>query len=94
MAMSDGLINHFGGVQLRVKGSGDLKMRLLSLDEVKTKTLLALPIQTVTNKELTRISNFTQQRAQLEILTTEIDEYFEISKIIIFTKPVAENYPG
>lgn len=94
MANDSGAIQHYGGVRLRVKGLASFKMRLLSLDEVKSTILLPLALSSTTNIEMTRISNFTQQRAQLEIKTTEIGEYFEVSKLIVFIKPVAENYPG
>lgn len=94
MASSSGLINHFGAVRLRVTGSGSLQMRLLSLDEVKTSTLVPLTMSTTTNREPVRLSNFNEQRAALEIKTTSIDEIFIISKIVIFTKPVAVEFPG
>lgn len=89
----EGLINHFGIIRLRLNGLGNLRLRLLSLDEVKKKTLLPLVMSSLTNKEPTRLANFTQQRAQLEVRTIEIDETFKISKVIIFIKPVATSYP-
>lgn len=91
--MTEGLIHHFGAIRFRVKGSGNLKLRLLSLDEVYQNILVPLVITSLTNKELNRLSNFTQQRAKLEIKTEEINEYFEISKIVIYVTPVATNYP-
>lgn len=94
MAASEGYINHYGAVRLRATGSGSLKLRLLSLSETKTSTLLPLTLSLASNIELTRKCNFQQPRASLEIKTTAIDEYFLISKVIIFFKPVAEGYPG
>lgn len=94
ISAGEGFINHYGFVRLRVTGSGNLKMRLLSLSETKTKTLTPLTMTSSTDKEITKKCNFTQQRAQLEIKTTEIDETFVISRIIVFIKPVAEAYPG
>lgn len=87
------LINHFGLTRFRVTGSGNLRLRFLSLDEVYEDVLAVLPMSAATDVESTRLANFTQQRAQLEIKTTEINEYFQISKIVIFTKPVATSYP-
>lgn len=87
------LINHFGLIRLRLNGSGNLRMRLWSLDQVKNTILVPIAMQTVTNVEPTKLCNFTQQRAQLEVRTTAIDETFKISKIVIFTKPVATSYP-
>jgi hypothetical protein len=50
-------------------------------------------MQAATNKEPVVLSNFTDQRVQLELKTTELNEVFNISKIVIFAKPVATGYP-
>ena len=87
------VINHYGAVRMRIVGSGNLRMVLYSLDEVKSFTLLPITLAAKTNIEPNRISNFTQQRAKFELRTTEIDESFNSSKIIVFAKPVAKSYP-
>jgi hypothetical protein len=87
-------VNHYGLIRLRVAGSGQLRTRLLSLDEVEEDILYPLDMSDPTDIEPTRLSNMTQQRAQLEIKTTQMDETFHCSKIIIFAKPVATSYPG
>ncbi len=92
-SVNEEVINHYGAVRLRVKGSANLKLKLFSLDEVKQSTLLPLTLSSTTNVEPNRLSNFTQQRAKLEIRTTEINEIFQISKVIVFVRPVAKSYP-
>jgi hypothetical protein len=87
------VINHYGAVRLRVNGSGNLQMALQSLDERFQNVLVPVPLQSVTNIEPNRLSNFTQQRAKLMIRTTELNETFQISKIIVFIKPVAKSWP-
>lgn len=94
VAANESAINHFGAIRFRVNGSGNLRLRLLSLDEVRTFTLVPLIMANPTNIDPTRLSNFTEQRAQLEIKTTAIDETFNISRIVIFSKPVASSYPA
>lgn len=94
MAKTEEIVSHFGLVRLRLNGSGNLKLKLWSLDQVKSSTLVPLIMASSTNVEPTRLCNFTQQRAQLEIRTIGIDQTFKISKVIIFTKPVATSYPG
>jgi len=79
------VINHYGAVRLRVNGSASLQLTLYSLAPIT--------IQSTTNIEPNRLSNFTQQRAKLQIKTTAIGETFLISKIIVFVKPVAKSYP-
>ena len=92
-SVDEEVINHYGAVRMHVNGSASLKLALFSLDDVKSSTLLPLVLQAKTNIEPNRLSNFTQQKATLEVRTTEIDEIFEISKIIVFVKPVAKSYP-
>jgi hypothetical protein len=87
------VINHYGAVRLRVTGSANLKLTLFSLDEVKISPLLPLTILSRTNIEPNRLANFTQQKAKLEIRTTELNETFKISKVIVFVRPVAKSYP-
>lgn len=87
-------VNHYGGVRMRVTGSGNLRMRLLSLSETRQNVLVPFNLNTTIDVEPFRLSNFTQQRAQLEFKMVAADEHFEISKIIIFVKPVASSLPG
>lgn len=87
------VINHFGAVRMRVTGSANLNLTLFSLDEVRADVLLPIPITPTSNIEPTRLANFTQQRAKLEIRTININEVFQISKLLIFIKPVAKSFP-
>lgn len=87
------LINHYGLVRLRVSGSASLRLSLYSLDEINQNVLLPIPIVSKTNIEPTRLSNITEQRTKLEIRTTEINETLQISKVIVYLKPVAKSYP-
>jgi hypothetical protein len=87
------VINHYGAVRLRVTGSANLQLTLLSLDEVYSNTMVPVPINSVNNVEPNRLANFTQQRAKLQIMTTNINEVFQISKIVIFIRPVAKSFP-
>ena len=87
-------IAHFTAIRMRVYGTANLKMRLLSLHEVKTQVLVPLTIQPLTNREPTRLCNFNEQRASLELKTTEINEKFTITRIIIFAKQLYTDYPA
>lgn len=91
---SEELINHYGLIRLRIEGSGTLKMTLRSLSGVKTKALADLTLVSSNNIEPTKLTNFTQQRAQLELKTTSYGENFICSKIVIFARPVANSLPG
>lgn len=86
-------ITHFTAVRMRVYGTGSLQLRLLSLDEVKTQLLVPFALQAATNREPTRLCNFNEQRCQLEIKTTEKDEKFTITRILVFAKEIYTDYP-
>lgn len=86
-------ITHFTAIRMRVYGNGQLKMRLLSLHETNEQTLLSLPMIPSTNREPTRLCNFNEQRAQLELKTTELDEKFTITRILVFARELYTDYP-
>lgn len=88
-----GEILHAVAVRMRVVGSGNLKLYLHTLDEIFTDQLPSIPMLGATNIEPTVLANFSDQRIQLEIKTTQINDQFNISKIIVFVKPVAQGYP-
>lgn len=87
-------ISHFTGVRMRINGSGNLQMRLLSFQDVSEQVLVPFVMQTTTKVEPFRLANFNEQRASLEGKTTEIDEYFKINRIILFAKPLWTDYPA
>jgi len=88
-----GEILHCGATRFRVTGSGNLQLFLRSLDNSHNLQLTSIPMQATTNKEPLVLSNFSDQRVQLELRTTEINEVFNVSKIVVFIKPVATGYP-
>lgn len=87
-------ITHFVAVRMRVQGFGNLKLTMFSIDDVQSQTLVDFPMTAVTNIQPTRLCNFIQQRASLEIGTTEINEWFRINRIILFSREHGSSYPG
>ncbi len=88
-----GEILHYTAVRYRLNGSGNLQTFLRSLDNINNIQLIDIIMSALTNREPTILSNFIDQRAQIEIKTTLIDETFTISKMMIFVKPIASEYP-
>jgi hypothetical protein len=86
--------HHVVGVRLRVTGSGTLDLELSDLDDVQVQTLIPLTMASSARIEPTRLANFQSQRIRLSLGTTEINETFLIKRIIIYSKPVAVEYPG
>jgi hypothetical protein len=87
-------ISHFAAIRIRVNGTGNLQMTVSSLDNVKSKTLVPLVMQTNARIIPTRLVNFSEQRASFELKTTEIDEFMKINRIVIFMKEIYTSYPG
>lgn len=87
-------VSHFTGVRMRINGTGNLQMRLLSFQEVRTQTLTPFTMALTTRIEPLRLANFNEQRASLEGKTTVINEYFKINRIILFAKPLWTDYPA
>lgn len=87
-------ISHFAAIRIRLNGTGNLKMSVYSLDNVKSKVLVPFAMTTLTRIIPTRLVNFMEQRASFELKTTEIDEKFRVNRIVIFTKTVFSSYPG
>jgi|SRR5215510_2354235 len=88
------IISHFAGVRFRVNGTGSLRMTLFSLDDVLSVTLVPLTMATLTRVQPTRLVNFTEQRASLEIKTTAIDEFMSVNRIVLLVKEVASEWPS
>lgn len=86
-------INHFNAVRVRVTGSGNLNPKLIALDTTTELALTPIPMQASTARLPNQLCNFTTQRAQLELKTTEIDEVFWIRQIIIYARPIYTSYP-
>lgn len=85
--------HHVVAVRLRVVGSGNLLLSLEDYSGIQTENLTPLPMVASTRIEPTRLANFQSQRVRLIGQTTEIDEIFDIHRILIFGKPVAVEYP-
>jgi hypothetical protein len=88
------LIHHVSAVRMRLNGSGNLDMQLSSLDDVYSFDLVPFTIATTTNIEPTRLANFKSQRIKLRFSVDEIDEWFQIRRIILFAKPVETSLPS
>jgi hypothetical protein len=87
-------ITHFGGIRIRVNGTGSLRMSLYSLDDVVSSTLVPITMATTTRIIPTRLCNFQEHRALLQLQTTAIDEFMSVNRIIVFTKVVFSEWPS
>jgi hypothetical protein len=88
-----GEILHTVAVRLRVTGSGNLQLFLRSMDDIRNTQLVSQVMTATTNIEPTILANFEDQRTQLELKTTEINEVFIVSRIVVFVKATRSGYP-
>lgn len=88
-----GEILHFNAARLRMTGSGNLITTYQGLNNLERFWPVPMPIPNAASREPVRLANFNNQRAQFVFRTIEINEVFNISKITIFIKPVASEYP-
>lgn len=86
-------INHFTAIRMRIKGSGNIKGTLYSYDEVRSDVLNPTAMAVTADDPLTILADFTSFAAKLRLEITEIDEYFNINNITIYSKPVANSFP-
>lgn len=88
------LVNHFNMIRIRVVGTGSLKMSFFSLDNMKRQDLPDISMSARTDIQPRKLANFKTQRASLQIGTNNINDYFRINRIIIYSRPIYSEYPG
>jgi hypothetical protein len=86
--------SHFASIRIRVDGTGNLRLAVFSLDDLRSKTLAPLVMAPKNRYSPTRLVNFVEQRASFYLGTTEIREKFRINRIVIFSKEIYKSYPG
>ncbi len=91
---ADETLNHYTGTRIRVTGVGSLLMSLISQDGVNTQVLTPFTLASTNRLAPFRLANFIEQRVQLQLSTTAIDETFRVTKIIIYAKPVFTMVPA
>lgn len=89
-----GNISHFTAIRMRIVGSGTLNMTLYSLSDERSEVLVPFTLSATTRIMPTRLANFMEQMASLELETTELNGYFRINRIVIFTREIFSSYPG
>jgi hypothetical protein len=87
-------INHFNMIRMRVTGSGNLKLTLNSLQDVRQFQLADISMSSSTDIQPFRLANFQTQRASITIGTTNINEHFRINRIIVYSRPIEAEYPA
>ena len=87
-------IQHFSTIRIRANGTGNLLIRVFSLDDVRSKTLTPLVMQQKSRIIPNKLVNFMEQRASFELKTVDPGDFFRINRIVIFVKEVFTSHPG
>lgn len=90
--------NHYHIIRASVLGGGILRPSLLSLpdrDDVQQEYILpTVDLDTLGRRPSNTLCNVKEYAVQLEMKTTDIDEYFMITRIIIYKLPTETGLPG
>lgn len=89
----DDVTLHCGATRMRITGSGTFKQTLSCLDNTASEVMPTLAMSSTPGKEIITLSGFIADRICLRGEVTDIDEWFNISKITIYVKPIATGYP-
>lgn len=84
-AMS-GWVNHFGGLRIRVTGSGTLQITLIGEDGVTTSTPPALTLSATPGVELERLVNFFNERMSIKFRVSNTNEKYVIARLQVYAK--------
>lgn len=85
--------SHVNPIRVRLTGSGNLKAYLFDTGAVNNTTLEPQAMSLTSARSLNYLSNFTAEKVALTLMTTEINEYFNISNIYAYVKPSRNSFP-
>ena len=91
--MNENII-HVGAIKLRVIGSGLLAPTLFAMDEATSQILQPFVLASNNINEPVRLTNFVTQKVKLRLETVNLNENFEINRIMIFIKPIYATVPN
>jgi hypothetical protein len=84
---------HYTGTRMRVTGAGTLKQVFQSLDYINTQVLSTFPLRTSNNLNPFTIANFIDQNASLRVYMDALDDFMNVSTLVIFSKSIYTGYP-
>jgi hypothetical protein len=84
--IQSGQVHHCGGLTFRISGVGDLQISVRGIDDNLIVNLNSMPLALSSGREYFRHANFNNERVAVKIRTSFAGEYFNLKKLIIFTK--------
>ena len=77
-------VDHFALLRLRARGSGNLLITLYGEDEVLSLSPTPLVLTALPGKSISRKINFVNERCSIKLEVNSADDWFNISRLILF----------
>lgn len=90
----DNAIHHFGGVGLRIKGTGNIKIELFGQDDIDYQLCGTLALQANPGREFFRLATFQSERASVKLSVANTGEWFSLRKINLYANEIFAGRPG
>lgn len=86
-------VYHYTGARMRIRGSGNLKITLSSIDDALVVTAPDLTLNLAPGKPLYRGWNFTSERCAVKLRMTGPGDYFSLTHFSLFYKQLWATRP-
>jgi hypothetical protein len=81
-----GWVNHFAGIKLRVKGSGNLQISVQGEDDINSTTYNSIILSANPGLEPDRLINFTNEKCAIKLRVSLFGEWFNLSRLDVWAK--------
>jgi len=81
-------ISHFGGLKLRVIGSGNLQINLTGEDGSNSQDPPGITLSTNSGAEPDRLINFINEKCSIKLRVSFPGEKFNLSKVTLYARPL------
>ena len=93
IGLAPNALTHIGAIGFRIQGFGLLNLKLFGQDEVEYKSLPSLNLKCGPGKEFHVLTHFQSEKVALRIELSNIDEYFYINRINMYSNIIFNSRP-
>lgn len=93
-SITPGWIHHFGHLKLRVTGTGNLAITLLSEDDVNPISAGTIALATSPGLEPERKINYVNEKMSTKFRVSNLNEKYRITRVDTYVKPMWMSRPG
>lgn len=92
--MVDGWQHHYAGIKLRIRGLGDLELTIQGEDDTASQMPPSILMLPKPGFESDRLFNFINEKCSIKLRVSEFGEYFILSRLDLYAKPLWLRRPG